>query len=387
MQWLGFIWNSKDGSLAAAPHRVEKIIGSCNLLLSRDKCVVRELAGLVGMLISLIPVVGNCSRVATRCSQICIASAKSWDETCPISLQIKREILFWRDNINKLNYRLIADQGPPKVLNIIEGDASSTGLGSILNRENLAARIFSQEERERHSTYRELANIHYSLLAFLPKIQNSSVKFLVDSQAAAKIVETGSMKEELQWFATEIFHVCFANNISFRVEWIPREQNTMADWASREADLIDIEDWQITSNFFNILNSRYGPFSLDAFSNSYNKKCSRFYSLFFSPGCLGIDALTYDWKGENVLLVPPVNAIGQALSHLKACQAKGVLVAPKWPSSYFWPLLLNQFSRFISDICVFKGKNVLCHGYNKNSILGSPDFEGEVISVALDCTI
>ena len=150
--------------------------------------------------------------------------------------------------------------------------------------------------------------------------------------------------------------------------------------------MVDIEDWQLTDSFFKILNNRYGPFTLDAFSNSYNTKCPRFYSLFHCPGSLGVDALTFDWHGENVLLVPPINAIGQALSNLRICKTKGVLVAPKWPSSYFWPLLLNDFSRFTTEVRVFKGKNVLCHGFNKNSILGSPDFEGEVISVAIDCT-
>ena len=387
MTWLGFVWDSQDGSIAAAPHRIEKILKVCKSLLAKDHCDIRDLAGFVGMIISLIPVVGNCSRVTTKRSQISIASADSWDDSIQLSIDIKHEISFWKDNVIQLNYRIVADQGPPMVLNVIEGDASSTGLGSILNREDLAARIFSQGERETHSTYRELANIHYSLLAFLPKIKNSSVKFLVDSQSAAKIVETGSMKDELQWFSTEIFHLCFQNNISLKVDWIPREQNKLADWASREADIVDIEDWGITSNLFTILNNSHGPFTLDAFGNSYNKKCSRFYSLFHSPGSLGVDALTHDWKGENVLLVPPVNAIGQALSHLKICRAKGVLVAPKWPSSYFWPLLLNEFHRYILEIRVFKGKNVLCHGFNKNSILGSPDFEGEVMSVALDCTI
>ena len=259
-------------------------------------------------------------------------------------------------------------------------------MGSILNRESMAARIFSHEERQTHSTYREVANIHDSLLSFLPQIKNSSVKFLVDNQAAVTIVETGSMKEELQYFSTEIFHLCFQNNINLKVDWIPREQNTLADWASREADIVDVEDWGLTDNFFTLLNNRHGPFTLDAFGNSYNKKCSRFYSLFHSPGCLGVDALTHDWTGENVLLVPPINAIGHALCHLRTCKAKGVLIAPKWPSSYFWPLLLNDFHNFITGVSVFKGKNVLRHGFNTNSILGSPDFEGEVMSVALDCS-
>ena len=194
------------------------------------------------------------------------------------------------------------------------------------------------------------------------------------------------MKADLQWFATEIFFLCFNNNISFKVEWIPRDQNQEADWASREADIIDIEDWGITTSFFTILNNLYGPFTLDAFANFYNCKCSKFYSLFHTPGSSGVDALSYDWSGENVLLVPPVNAIGKALTHLRSCRAKGVLVAPKWNSSYFWPLLMNNFSSFISDLRTFKGAKVLQQGLNKKSLLGSSSFSGEVIAVRLDCS-
>ena len=386
MTWLGFVWNSTDGSISAAPHRVEKIIDSCNSLISKDICSVRELAGFVGMITSISPVVGNCSRVTTKRSQIHVARAENWDGSIQLFPEIKRELLFWRENIVKLNHRVISEPTAPTVLNLIEGDASATGLGSILNKDSLAARLFSPWERETHSTYRELANIHHSLLSFLPMIRNTNVKFLVDSQSAARIVDTGSMKDDLQWFATEIFHICFDNNIALKVEWIPRDQNTLADWASREADIIDVEDWGLTPFFFEMLNCRHGPFTLDAFASDYNAKCTRFYSLFHCPGSLGVDSLTHNWHGENVLLVPPVNAIGQALTHLLACRSKGVLIAPKWPSSYFWPILLNRFNRFTTEVRVFKGRNVLCHGLNNNSILGSPDFAGDVISVALDCS-
>ena len=386
MDWLGFTWNSENGSISIAPHRVEKIKLICNFLLSSEICPVRKLAGFVGMIVSMIPVVGNCSRVTTKRSQFCIASCKSWEDSIPVTSEIKREVLFWKNNVEELNCRFVANPGPPKILHVIEGDASSTGVGSILDREKMAARIFSSEERDTHSTFRELANIHYSLHAFLPYIKNSSVKFLVDSQSAARIVDVGSMKDNLQWFATEIFHFCFKNNIALKVDWIPREENVLADLASREAEIVDVEDWGISPSFFQFLNTRYGPFSMDAFANFYNAKCPRFYSLFHCPNSAGVDALTHNWFGENLLLVPPVNAIGKALHHLKICRAKGVLVAPKWPSSYFWPLLLNEFSKFIIEMRVFKGNKVLCHGLNQNSLLGSSQFTGDVVTVNLDCS-
>ena len=94
----------------------------------------------------------------------------------------------------------------------------------------------------------------------------------------------------------------------------------------------------------------------------------------------------HDWHKENVLMVPPVSAVSRALSHLRLCKSKGVLIVPKWPSSHFWPLLMDEFYCHISDIKVFKGKNVLCHGLNTNSLLGASYFNGDVLAVSLDCS-
>ena len=387
MTWLGYDWDTSTGTFSAASHRVEKIESSCDQLLSMDCCPVRTLSSFVGQIVSLMPVVGNCAKVTTKFSQHSIAAAASWEDSVILSSDIKREINFWKENLRKLNCRYLPEDRPPKVINLIEGDASSSGCGSWLNREKIAARIFSDKERETHSTFRELANVHFSLASFLPHIKNSSVKFLVDNQAAVHIIENGSMKQDMQYFATKIFHFCFQNGIKLKVEWIPRDQNTLADAASREAEVVDIEDWSITSAFFKILDTSYGPFTLDAFANYYNSKVERFYSLYHCPNSSGVDAFSYDWSNENVLLVPPVNAIGRALAHLKLCKGKGVLVAPRWPSAYFWPLIRETYAGFITDLKVCKGKNVLCHGLNTNSLLGAPYFQGDVIAVALDCNL
>ena len=89
MIWLGFIWNWMDGSLAAAPHWIEKVLTTYQGLLSIDSCLVRNFAGFVEMIISLFPVVGNCSRVASKWSQICVANANSWDIFVQIPLEVK----------------------------------------------------------------------------------------------------------------------------------------------------------------------------------------------------------------------------------------------------------------------------------------------------------
>ena len=194
------------------------------------------------------------------------------------------------------------------------------------------------------------------------------------------------MKEDLHHLAISIFELCFKNRIVLEVEWISRNDNEAADLASRIANVVDVDDWQLSSSFFSILNNSWGPFSIDAFANSHNKKLERFYSLFHSPGCVGVNAFSFDWSKEFCLLVPPVSVIGKALNHLLLCKAKAVLVVPEWPSSYFWPILMRDFCQFIKNTLTVKGNKVLIHGYNTNSLLGSNNFQGNMIAILLDCS-
>ena len=94
MTWLGFVWNSKNGTVAAAAHRVDKIKSSCEMLLSLDSCAVRQLAGLIGMIISLSPVVGNSSRLATKQSQILVASSQDWDASVQLACNVNSAFAF-----------------------------------------------------------------------------------------------------------------------------------------------------------------------------------------------------------------------------------------------------------------------------------------------------
>lgn len=385
-EWLGLIWDSNSPSIAAAPHRINKIKDTCKSLLDVKSVHIKQLASFTGQIISLSEVVGNCSRLTTRCSQIAIASAPSWDCQISLSNEIQGEIKFWSENIDTLNIKCFKTQNPPSSINIISSDASSSGCGSILNTDTKALRLFSEFERLQHSTYRELIAVSHALHSFLPKIMHSKVKFFVDNKSAARILDVGSMKPQLHSIAMDVFFLCIKNGICLEVEWIPRTLNEAADKVSREANVVDTDDWALTRPFFNILDKRWGPLTIDCFANVYNAKTDRFYSLFHAPNSAGIDAFSFNWANENCLLVPPVCVVGSVLKHLKLCKAKGVLVVPYWPSAAFWPLLLTDYKRYILDFIVVKGNVVLEHGHNENSLLGSKNFLGKVTAIKLDCS-
>ena len=232
---------------------------------------------------------------------------------------------------------------------------------------------------------RELENIHFSLKAFDPYIRGRTVKFQVDNQATVNIVAKGSMRPACHQFAIEIFEFCRRSSVNLTLEWVPREENKTADAISRLPEILDTDDWGITDSFFRLLDNRWGPFTLDCFANASNAKCPKFFSLFLTPGTAGVDAFSFSWDKEFCLLVPPVALIGRCLSHLAKCQGKGVLIAPLWQSSFFWPLITQVYTHFVVDCLVVKGQTVLQQGNNKNSLLGSPHLQSDVIALFMNC--
>ena len=383
VDWIGYTWDAELGLLRVKQRRIEKVRSHAEGLLGHKVCTVRSLASFVGQIISMTSVLGDLARMRTRNCQICVAAAESWEGRIFLEEVVKKEIRFWFENIEVYNSLNCFPLAEPVFLDIIEGDASGVGCGSILNHDQVAARIFSGEERTQSSTWRELVNIHFTMFSFLQHLKGRTVKFRCDSQCAVRICKIGSMKPSLQRLAEEIFGLCFQNDIKLVLEWIPRSENELADAISRMADEIDVDDWGLTKGFFDILNTRWGPITVDLFANYYNCKCKRFYSLFYSPDSLGVDAFAHSWVGEVCLMVPPLGLVPKALAHAKLCKCEVILVVPMWSSAAFWPILMNVYGDSVEDVLVVKGTKVLERGLNTNSIFGSNSFQGNVVALKL----
>ena len=112
--------------------------------------------------------------------------------------------------------------------------------------------------------------------------------------------------------------------------------------------------------------------------------------MFFQPGCLGVDALAFDWGGENFWLVPPVYLILRVLVHFLNCKSRGVLVVPFWSWSLFWPYLIQgngAYKSFVVDfLFVQNGRDVFVYGANKEICFGFSSFSTPVLFLKLDST-
>ena len=142
-------------------------------------------------------------------------------------------------------------------------------------------------ESEKSSTWRELKAIDLALTSFKDNFTGKVIKWYTDNKNCVNIVTSGSMKPELQSIALSIFSTCIQKGISIDIQWIPRSENEKADFISK---LIDFEDWGVTLEFFDFMNSMWGPYTIDRFASSLNNKVHRFNSLFWDPKSEAVDA-------------------------------------------------------------------------------------------------
>ena len=144
----------------------------------------------------------------------------------------------------------------PESLLLRSTDASNFAAEGFIEISDLVMHTpWPLSDASKSSTWREIKAVELCLLAFIDILRGSLVTFYADSQNAASIVLKGSRVPELQVFVVSIFNTCRQNNVDLSTVWIPREQNAQADFFSR---IIDVDDWQTTTEFFEFLGTMWG---------------------------------------------------------------------------------------------------------------------------------
>ena len=379
--WLGYCIDLSIHAISIPSERILSVVQVIDSIRSQYfSSTARKLAQFVGKIISMGFVFGNITRIMTRYSHFDILRSPTWDDKISLSRPTLNELCFWKENFPFLNSRrLLSIQS--HYTRVCYSDASSTGCASyMLDFHNtISHKLWSAEEAQKSSSYRELKAISLGLESFLPLVKGHTIKWYTDNQSVSRIVEVGSMKEDLQCLALRIFTMCLLSCITLEVEWIPRSANDKADFLSR---IVDYDDWRVKRDYFLLAEEKWGPHSVDRFANHENTQLPRFNSRFWCPGTEAVDAFSVSWAGENNWLVPPIFLIPKVLNHMVAFGGRATLVVPAWPSAPFWPLIFTDegLSPIFSDIFEIPlGSDVFVLGNYKNSLFGSPNFRSGVL--------
>ena len=241
----------------------------------------RELASLAGKVISLYPVVGNVSQLRTRFMYIEVVRRDHWDKVYKLSSDssVFKEVFFWKENLNVLNIRLLFEYDSPRIL--LYSDASHIGCGAWIAQcgDLKFFQNWKSDEIGKSSTWRELKGVALAIEAFSPYLKGKKVTVFTDNTGVEVIMRKGSMKEDLHEIAMHIAEFCKTLPVEVNVKWVPRSDNVEADTLSR---LEDFDDWGVSVEFFNFMNDKWGPYTVDRFADEFNCKLPHKMN-FFSP--------------------------------------------------------------------------------------------------------
>ncbi len=187
IDWLGMRWDTVVGSLKVIDRRVNNILTDVESLLRKLPYVTaRQLATFVGRVISMMPVVGRLVQLKTRYLSMTISLQCHWDREFRIANDspIIEEIFFWKNNVVRLNNKMLFEYTLPQVL--LFSDASHTGCGAIARVESESRdemrynHVWSTEESGKSSTWRELKGVALAIESFGPRLKGKCVKVFTE---------------------------------------------------------------------------------------------------------------------------------------------------------------------------------------------------------------
>ncbi len=97
--------------------------------------------------------------------------------------------------------------------------------------------------------------------------------FQVDAHDLMGVVNRDSPRLILNDLARELFWLCLERRIVILVEWVPREENSLADKMSK---LIIPDDWMLQRALFQELEQRWGRHFADLFASNATNQCAFF---------------------------------------------------------------------------------------------------------------
>ena len=332
--WLGFSLDLNQGNISVSEQRICKLQES--LRRASPSMTVRQLASIVGQIVSMSLGLGSVARLMTWSLYTIINCRTTWNDQVVWTEEAWAEMKFWENNIESLNGKEMRYSAG--AVRLVYSDASDTGYGgyTVDVGPRIAQGQWSECESQASSTWKELEAINRILQAYSKPMKGETVKWLTDNQNVVRIIEHGSRKPWLQEIAVNILSTLMQTAIRLEMAWIPSEKNQQADYLSR---LVDHDDWMVNPYIFQWIDSIWGPHTIDRFATHYNRQLPRFNSRFWNPNSEAVDAFTCDWSGENNWLCPPVYLIPRVLRHAANSKAAATLVVPEWPSAPYWPML------------------------------------------------
>jgi hypothetical protein len=280
VKFLGFVIDSLHGVFRLSSVQKKKLINSISsCLASPSRVSAKLLARTTGLITSMSLVTGPVSGLFSRFLHQALNTRVSWRSSVLLDSAALEELRFWQGSLEKFSSRPI--WRPRSLIMLLQYDAGADGWGGHLvvnGVEHHARGAWAPDERhgQKSSTWRELEGLYRFLLSVGHLLRGSRVIARGDAFNVFYLLERGGSKaEHLQRICLRIFWLCRSFQIDLTPDWVPRDQNQLADYLSKFRDL---DDFALQPSAFQQIVEQFGKLDVDWFASEHNALLPVFYS-------------------------------------------------------------------------------------------------------------
>ena len=342
LEFLGVIVDSGEMTLSLPKEKLLKVQNHCQEILENGKVTVRELSKLIGRLsstaIAVLPAPLHYRHLQHQQIQKLICH-NSFEEKVEISVEARKELLWWKENLTLCNGRSLISS-PPQI--IISSDASLQGWGASCHGLTTGG-PWSMEERKFHINVLELKAAKLAIMSFTLKERDAiSVHIRMDNMTALSYLMKmgGTKNQELTAISKEIWQYLLKRKITITAEYLPGSMNVEADRESRQTR--DSSEWKLNPTIFMKLCQIRGTPEVDLFASRVSHQLPHYISWKIDPFSQGRDAFQISWAHKFVYAFPPFALIGRILQKVNQDQCLMLIITPAWPGQPWFPGLLKM---------------------------------------------
>ena len=335
--FLGFNLDSVSMRITLTIDRISSIKQACDELLAKQNPVIREVARVIGLMVSSFPGVMygplHYNSLEMGKAEALKKMKGNFDRKMSLSADAKVELQWWIDTLS-YSYNEIG-HGNPNVT--ISSDASLIGWGSTCLGQKTGGR-WTPEEATHHINYLEMLAAYFALKTFINSIANKHVKLMVDNTTVvAYINKMGTCHSKIiNNLVKAIWKLCVDHNVWVTTVHIPGKLNIEADLQSRIKSRET--EWSLNTQIYCRAVAIFGisP-SIDLFASRLNYKNETYVSFKPDPGSIAVNAFHMSWTPHLFYAFPPFCMIQKTLAKIQQDKATGLLVVPVWPTQTWWP--------------------------------------------------
>ncbi len=341
--FLGYEINSINMTVRLTDEKLQKTLEMCDSLLRKEYCTIRDLAKMIGKLVSAEPGVPLAplfyKPLEKEKMELLSKNGGIYDARIVISKQVKDYLQWWQNNLTGMFSEI--DPKYPEIL--IRTDSSDFAWGGInLNTQEKVNGMWSDDEKRNHINFKELDAIFLCLQSFVKDFNLVHIRVESDNTTAvAYINNMGGKFEHLDQLARKIWFWAIDRNIWLSAAHIPGIYNVIADTESRTISNVRTE-WQLNPIVFKQIQLLWPYPEIDLFASRINTQLPKYVSWNQDPGAIAIDAMSFSWNNIESYIFAPFSMLGRVLAKLTLDEGSSTLVAPIWKNQFWWPKLLTM---------------------------------------------